>query len=121
MRPLSFLGYFAFAMEENNPKCSKYVDVKYKYSRSGEIVFFPSFFWGGRVRWGVYRQSETFEGSWPSWTLLEENPVPYSRVDWYDHSQPWSHHLVHQHVFYFDDFWQKPDGSDIPFEWNKKW
>jgi len=57
---------------------------------------------GGRVGSDgvVYRQSASFpEGVWP--TANGQN-VPWSRVDWHDHSRPWDHTNPHQHPFLYD-------------------
>jgi hypothetical protein len=58
---------------------------------------------GGRIGGdGVtYRQSATFpEGNpWPS---ADGEQVPWSRVDWHDHSRPREHTIPHQHVFRYD-------------------
>jgi hypothetical protein len=57
---------------------------------------------GGRVGSDgvVYRQSATFPGG--TWPPANGHDVPWSRVDWHDHSRPWDHSNPHQHVFEYD-------------------
>ena len=52
----------------------------------------------------LYRQSATFGG--PSWPLVNGLDVPWSRVDWWNHSRPWDHLNPHQHLFYYDGGWK---------------